>query len=165
MRRRKPGVCKIFVSCRRKTRCHRKSTRSLTHVRGCFCLGGGAEGRGLGGLLNDSIHELESFRRIGWTNRLVMGYVHDAFFDSVERLTGALENGEQIFLRDGTVGGVNEIPPAADGLLHLNLCLLAYDQSVNEPVHLALDRLIRDRNFLGHGILELLLSVGVAICP
>jgi hypothetical protein len=89
-----------------------------------------------------------------------VSYVHQALLNGVERLTGALQNGEQILLRDGAVGGVNEIPPATDGLLDLNLCLLAYDQGVNQTVHLALDGLIRDRNFLGHGILELLLRVG-----
>jgi hypothetical protein len=34
-------------------------------------------------------------------------------------------------LGDGTVGGVNEIPPTADGLLDLNLCLFADDQGVD----------------------------------
>src|SRR5580700_8315195 len=104
--------------------------RKRAIVKSVSRLGGGAERRRLGSLLHDSIHQFEGLRRISG-NRLKVSYVHQAFLDGIESLTGAFQNGEQIFLRDGAISGVNEIPPAADGLLDLNLCLFADDQGVD----------------------------------
>src|SRR5579871_6352121 len=51
---------------------------------------------------------------------------------------------QQIFLSYGPVRGVNQIPPTPDRFLHLGFVLFSYDQGINQPVDLALDRLIRD---------------------
>src|ERR1700728_3571213 len=116
MRRRKGGICKIFVSF--------KQCQAASGSSGC------ADRCRLGGLLDDSVYEFESFRRIGG-HQLKMSYVHQPFLNRIERLTGASQDGEEILLGDGTIGGVNEVPPAANGFLDLNLCLFADDQSVD----------------------------------
>jgi hypothetical protein len=51
---------------------------------------------------------------------------------------------------------VNEVPPATYGLLYFGLSLLANHKSIHKAIDLALDGLIRNRNFLGHGLLPFL---------
>jgi hypothetical protein len=51
---------------------------------------------------------------------------------------------------------VNQIPPAAYGILYFSLSFLANHKSIYQAIDLALDGLIRNRNFLGHGLLPFL---------
>jgi hypothetical protein len=81
----------------------------------------------------------------------MVGCFHQTFLNGIQSQARALQNNQQVLLGDGPISGMNEYPPTANRLLDLNLCLFANDQSIDQPIHLALDGLIRDRNFLGHG--------------
>jgi hypothetical protein len=74
----------------------------------------------------------------------MVSYGRQALLNGIETEGRTLQNDEKILLGDGTVGGMNELPPAADRFLNLLLRLLARDEGVNQPVHLALDGQIRD---------------------
>jgi hypothetical protein len=90
----------------------------------------------------------------------MVSYVHQALLNGIETEVRTLQDDEQILLRDGTVGGMNELPPAADRFLDFLLRLFTRDESVNQPVHLAVDGQIRDRDFLGHVGVGLSLTFG-----
>jgi len=105
-----------------------------------------AEGR----LLDDSADEFEGFGGFGLVGQVDAGCLDQAALDGIERVARASEDDEQILPGDGTVGGMNEIPPTADGILDFGFCFFAHYQGVDQPVDLALNGLIGDRNFLGH---------------
>jgi hypothetical protein len=106
------------------------------------------------GLLDDSAHKFKGLGRLARTHPVV-GCFDQAFLNSVESQARAFQYEEEIFLSDGVIGGMNEVPPAADGLLDLGLGFVAHNQGIDQPVDLALNRLIRDRNFLRHEISSL----------
>ena len=54
------------------------------------------------------------------------------------------QNQEQVLAGNRPVRRVNQLPPALDRLLHVAGILGVFHQSVNETVHLALHRLIRN---------------------
>jgi hypothetical protein len=103
-------------------------------------------------LLDHSAYKLEGLSRLGGAGGIDMSYVHQTALNGVESQARTLQDSEEILLGDGTIGGMDEVPPATDGFLDLNLCLFADDQGIDQPIDLALDGLVRDRNFLGHGL-------------
>jgi hypothetical protein len=80
----------------------------------------------------------------------VVSCLLEAFLDGVDSQVRVLENGKQVLLSDRPVGGMYEIPPPTDGLLDVSLRFFTNNQGINQPVNLALYRLIRHRHFLGH---------------
>jgi hypothetical protein len=76
----------------------------------------------------------------------------EAIFYGFEGRIRSAKYDQQIFLGDGAVGRVNQVPPATYGLLYFGFSLLTNYKSVYQPIDLALDGLIRNRDFLGHGL-------------
>jgi hypothetical protein len=102
------------------------------------------------GLLDNSTHKFKGLGGLARAHHPVVRRFDQAFLNSVESQRRAFQDEEEILSSDGVIGGMNEVPPAADGLLDLGLGFFAYNQGIDQPVDLALDRLIRDRNFLRH---------------
>ena len=116
------------------------------------------------GLLDDSAHKFKGLGRLAGARHPVVRCFDQAFLNSVESQRRAFQDEEEILLSDGVIGGMNEIPPTANGLLNLGLGFFAHNQGIDQPVDLALDRLIRDRNFLRHEVFGLSLF-GVSNLP
>jgi hypothetical protein len=62
-------------------------------------------------------------------DREICGAV-EAIFNGFEGRGRSTQNGEQIFLGDRAVGGVNQVPPATYGLLYFSFSLLPNYKSV-----------------------------------
>src|SRR5580693_4324527 len=139
---RQPCKCKIFVASGEIAPGASAKNGEPKYVR----LNGGAHRS----VLDHSFHHLKlpggkvDIRVFG------AGHRNQTLGDGVQGRTGARQHRHQIFLGDGPVRWVDQIPPPADRVLHLGLSLFTHYQCVDQAVDLALDGLIRDGYFLGH---------------
>ena len=70
--------------------------------------------------------------------------IGQAIGNGFQRRIGLRKNGEEVFPRNGTIRRMNQLPPPFYRLLHFILGLGILDEAINEPVHLALNCLIRN---------------------
>jgi hypothetical protein len=66
-----------------------------------------------------------------WSDSLVLSGFYQAPLNGIESQAGAFQNEQKILLGYGTVGGMNQLPPATDGLLDLYLCFFPDNQGID----------------------------------